>query len=133
MVPKPMRLKRSRNRLPKKPRAAAPKKAAAKKAPAKEPAPKKPRVSSAGSAPISAAGSFCWCFCAYHGGWPEGTAVNASWLLQIMRQIRSMAAEFSRGMQDMADDAGLVTLRNLVASKRGNLSGVADALTLTES
>ena len=48
---------------------------------------------------------------------------------KFMRQVRSMAAEFSRGMQDMADEAELGDVKGtLLQVKRGNLSGVADAL-----
>ena len=48
---------------------------------------------------------------------------------KFMRQVRSMAAEFSRGMQDMADEAELGDIKGTLSQvKRGNLSGVADAL-----
>ena len=48
---------------------------------------------------------------------------------RFMRQVRSMAAEFSRGMQDMADEAELGDIKGTLSQvKRGNLSGVADAL-----
>ena len=48
---------------------------------------------------------------------------------KFIRQIRSMAAEFSRGMQDMADEAELGDIKGTLSQvKRGNLSGVADAL-----
>jgi uncharacterized protein with von Willebrand factor type A (vWA) domain len=40
-----------------------------------------------------------------------------------------MASEFSRGMQDMADEAELGDIKGTLSQvKRGNLSGVADAL-----
>ena len=46
-----------------------------------------------------------------------------------MRQVRSMAAEFSRNMQNMADDADLGDLKGTLEDvKRGNLAGVADAI-----
>ena len=48
---------------------------------------------------------------------------------RVMRQIRSMAAEFSRSMQNMADDAELSDLKGTLEDvKRGNLAGVADAI-----
>ena len=48
---------------------------------------------------------------------------------RIIRQIRSMASEFSRGMQSMADEADLSDIRGTIEDvKRGNLSGVADAI-----
>jgi sec-independent protein translocase protein TatB len=48
---------------------------------------------------------------------------------KFMRQIRSMASEFSRGIQDMADDTDIGDLKNTISDvRRGNLSGVADAI-----
>jgi sec-independent protein translocase protein TatB len=48
---------------------------------------------------------------------------------RVMRQVRSMAAEFSRNMQNMADDAELGDLKGALEDvKRGNLAGVADAI-----
>ena len=48
---------------------------------------------------------------------------------RVMRQVRSMAAEFSRNMQNMADDAELSDLKGTLEDvKRGNLAGVADAI-----
>ena len=48
---------------------------------------------------------------------------------RIIRQVRSMASEFSRGMQTMADEAELGDIKGAVEEvKRGNLSGVADAI-----
>ena len=48
---------------------------------------------------------------------------------RVMRQVRSMAAEFSRSMQNMADDAELGELKGTLEDvKRGNLAGVADAI-----
>ena len=48
---------------------------------------------------------------------------------RVMRQVRSMAAEFSRNMQNMADDAELSDFKGTLEDvKRGNLAGVADAL-----
>ena len=48
---------------------------------------------------------------------------------RVMRQLRSMAAEFSRSMQNMADDAELGDLKGTLEDvKRGNLAGVADAI-----
>ena len=48
---------------------------------------------------------------------------------RVMRQVRSMAAEFSRNMQNMADDADLGDLKGTLEDvKRGNLAGVADAI-----
>ena len=48
---------------------------------------------------------------------------------RVMRQVRSMAAEFSRNMQNMADDAELGDLKSTLEDvKRGNLAGVADAI-----
>ena len=48
---------------------------------------------------------------------------------QIVRQVRSMASEFSRGMQNMADEAELGDIKGTLEDvKRGNLSGVADAI-----
>ncbi|MGA0912405.1 MAG: Sec-independent protein translocase protein TatB [Candidatus Puniceispirillaceae bacterium] len=48
---------------------------------------------------------------------------------RIIRQVRSMAAEFSRGMQDMADEAELGDIKGTLDDvKRGNLAGVADAI-----
>ena len=48
---------------------------------------------------------------------------------RVMRQVRSMAAEFSRNMQNMADEAELGDLKGTLEDvKRGNLAGVADAI-----
>ena len=48
---------------------------------------------------------------------------------RVMRQVRSMAAEFSRNMQNMADDAEIGDLKGTLEDvKRGNLAGVADAI-----
>ena len=48
---------------------------------------------------------------------------------RVVRQVRSMAAEFSRSMQNMADDAELSDLKGTLEDvKRGNLAGVADAI-----
>jgi len=48
---------------------------------------------------------------------------------RFIRQIRSMASEFSRGMQTMADEADLGDLKGTFEDvKRGNLSEVADAI-----
>lgn len=48
---------------------------------------------------------------------------------RITRQVRSMASEFSRGMQTMADEADLGDIKGAIDDvKRGNLSGVADAI-----
>ena len=48
---------------------------------------------------------------------------------RIIRQVRSMASEFSRGMQNMADEAELGDIKGTLEDvKRGNLSGVADAI-----
>ena len=46
-----------------------------------------------------------------------------------IRQVRSMAAEFSRNMQNMADEAELGDVKStLEGVKRGNLAGIADAV-----
>jgi len=48
---------------------------------------------------------------------------------RVIRQVRSMASEFSRGMQTMADEAELGDIKSTLEDvKRGNLSGVADAI-----
>ena len=48
---------------------------------------------------------------------------------RITRQVRSMASEFSRGMQTMADEAELGDIKGTLDDvKSGNLSGVADAI-----
>jgi sec-independent protein translocase protein TatB len=48
---------------------------------------------------------------------------------RIIRQVRSMAAEFSRGMQNMADEAELGDIKGtLEDAKRGNLSGIANSI-----
>ncbi len=48
---------------------------------------------------------------------------------RIIRQVRSMASEFSRGMQTMADEVELGDIKGTIEDvKRGNLSGVADAI-----
>ena len=48
---------------------------------------------------------------------------------RIIHQVRSMASEFSRGMQTMADEADLGDIRGTIEDvKRGNLSGVADVI-----
>ena len=48
---------------------------------------------------------------------------------RIIRQVRSMASEFSRGMQTMADEAELGDIKGTLEDvKRGNLSSVADAM-----
>ena len=48
---------------------------------------------------------------------------------RIIRQIRAMAAEFSQGIQNMADEAEVGNIKGTLEDvKRGNLSGVADAI-----
>ena len=48
---------------------------------------------------------------------------------RIIRQVRSMASEFSRSMQNMADEAELGDIKGTFEDvKRGNLTGVADAI-----
>ena len=48
---------------------------------------------------------------------------------RIIRQVRSMAADFSRGMQNMADEADLGDIKSTLQDvKQGNLSGFADAI-----
>ena len=48
---------------------------------------------------------------------------------RIIRQVRSMASEFSRGLQTMADETELGDIKGTIEDvKRGNLSGVADAI-----
>ena len=48
---------------------------------------------------------------------------------RIIRQVRSMASEFSRSMQNMADEAELGDIKGTFEDvKRGNLSSVADAI-----
>ena len=49
---------------------------------------------------------------------------------RAMRQVRSMASEFTRGMEDLATDSELGDLKNTIANvKTGNLTGIADKLT----
>ena len=57
---------------------------------------------------------------------------------RAMRQVRSMASEFTRGMEDLATDSELGDLKNTIADvKSGNLTGIADKIDpageLTES
>jgi len=48
---------------------------------------------------------------------------------RAMRQVRSMASEFTRGMEDLATDSELGDLKNTIADvKSGNLSGIADKI-----
>ncbi|MDC1383530.1 Sec-independent protein translocase protein TatB [Candidatus Puniceispirillum sp.] len=48
---------------------------------------------------------------------------------RIIRQVRSMAADFSQGMQNMADEADLGDVKStLEDARKGNLSGVAEAI-----
>ena len=48
---------------------------------------------------------------------------------RIVRQVRSMASEFSQGIQTMGDEAELRDIKGTLEDiKRGNLSGVADAI-----
>ena len=48
---------------------------------------------------------------------------------RAMRQVRSMASEFTRGMEDLATDNELGDLKNTIADvKSGNLAGVADKI-----
>jgi sec-independent protein translocase protein TatB len=48
---------------------------------------------------------------------------------RAMRQVRSMASEFTRGMEDLATDSELGDLKNTIADvKSGNLTGIADKL-----
>ena len=48
---------------------------------------------------------------------------------RIIRQTRSMASEFSRGMQSMADETELGEFKGALEDvKRGDLSRVADAI-----
>ena len=48
---------------------------------------------------------------------------------RAMRQVRSMASEFTRGMEDLATDSDLGDLKNTIADvKSGNLKGIADKI-----
>jgi sec-independent protein translocase protein TatB len=48
---------------------------------------------------------------------------------RAMRQVRSMASEFTRGMEDLATDSELGDLKNTIADvKPGNLAGIADKI-----
>ena len=48
---------------------------------------------------------------------------------RAMRQMRSMASEFTRGMEDLATDSELGDLKNTIADvKTGNLTGIADKI-----
>ena len=48
---------------------------------------------------------------------------------RAMRQVRSMASEFTRGMEDLAADSELGDLKNTIADvKSGNLAGIADKI-----
>lgn len=48
---------------------------------------------------------------------------------RAMRQVRSMASEFTRGMEDLATDSELGDLKNTIADvKSGNLTGIADKI-----
>ena len=48
---------------------------------------------------------------------------------RAMRQVRSMASEFTRGMEDLATDSELGDLKNTIADvKTGNLTGIADKI-----
>jgi sec-independent protein translocase protein TatB len=48
---------------------------------------------------------------------------------RVIRQVRSMASEFSHGMQNIADEAELGDIKGTFENvKRGNLSSVADAI-----
>ena len=48
---------------------------------------------------------------------------------RIIHQVRSMATEFSRSVQDIADEPELGDIRGAIDDvKRGNLSGIADAI-----
>mgnify|MGYP001221154509 FL=1 len=48
---------------------------------------------------------------------------------RAMRQVRSMASEFTRGMEDLATDSELGGLKNTIADvKSGNLTGIADKI-----
>ena len=48
---------------------------------------------------------------------------------RAMRQVRSMASEFTRGMEDLATDSEFGDLKNTIADvKTGNLTGIADKI-----
>ena len=48
---------------------------------------------------------------------------------RAIRQVRSMASEFTRGMEDLATDSELGDLKNTIADvKTGNLTGIADKI-----
>ena len=48
---------------------------------------------------------------------------------RAMRQVRSMASEFTRGMEDLATDSEFGDLKNTIADvKSGNLTGIADKI-----
>ena len=48
---------------------------------------------------------------------------------RAMRQVRSMASEFTRGMEDLATDSELGDLKNTISDvKTGNLTGIADKI-----
>ena len=48
---------------------------------------------------------------------------------RAMRKARSMASEFTRGMEDLATDSELGDLKNTIADvKSGNLTGIADKI-----
>ena len=48
---------------------------------------------------------------------------------RAMRQVRSMASEFTRGMEDLATDSELSDLKNTTTDvKSGNLTSIADKI-----
>ena len=48
---------------------------------------------------------------------------------RVMRQIRSMASEFTRGMEDLASDSDLGDLKSTISEvKSGNLERIADKI-----
>ena len=48
---------------------------------------------------------------------------------RAIRQVRSMASEFTRGMEDLASESELDDLKNTIANvKSGNLDNIADKI-----
>ena len=48
---------------------------------------------------------------------------------RAMRQVRGMASEFTRGMEDLASESDLRELKNTIADvKSGNLDNIADKI-----
>ena len=69
-----------------------------------------------------------WFPCASDGGWAKGGQYAARFT-RAVRRVRSLATEFTRGMEDLASENELGDLKSTIADvKSGNLDRIANKI-----